>query len=210
LENEDSIAEVDGYLQIGAESFLVPTVGGFRVVRGEAERREHISFPEYRRELESASWPGWYDVNLLFYLIKATGIPSEFDIEIRRRPLNLWFDFTVTLKKEGVTIFSWEANSETAVLMDGGIIYFTSFSQIATGMTVVAYDYSAGREIWRRELRGIGPVFHSKYRNWGAHLEFADGAIRVKGKEGGSGYLEYVRLDNGETIANKVFPLSEE
>jgi len=58
--------------------------------------------------------------------------------------------------------------------------------------TVVAIDRSTGKTLWKTDLKGLGPIAHSKYRN-AVRLEVLDGdAIQVFGKESSGRYVEIV------------------
>ncbi|HEV8355141.1 MAG TPA: hypothetical protein VGQ17_00060 [Gemmatimonadales bacterium] len=196
-----SIAAMDGGFQLGAKVFLVPDGGSLKLEEGEGARLEHVVFPGYRRELANSSEPEWQAVNLLRDLGR---VPAGFPAEIRTvaSPSS---QVEVVLTKDGGTLARFTTNSDGALVVVGDVLYFTAFSQAASGMSLVAYDLRRYGELWRKSLRGLGPVAHSGYRNFGAHVDHVDGAVRVHGRESYGAYVEYVRQSDGETVAHKLF-----
>jgi len=196
-----NVIAVGEILQLGPKVFLVPAGRGLKLMEGEAARLEYIVYPGYRRELENSPEPEWRGVNLLQDLGR---VPTGFTAEVRTTAGEPW-QVEAVLRKSGKEVFRFTTNSEGSLIVVGDVFYFTSFSQVASGMLLVAYDLRQRRELWRKDLKGIGPVAHSGYRNFGAHLDPVDGAIRVHGREIYGAYVEYVRLSDGETVVHKVF-----
>ena len=65
---------------------------------------------------------------------------------------------------DAATWLAPEAGSR-ASLERGGVLYRAEFHPHASGCAVAAYDLKVRRQLWRSELRGLGPVDHSKYFN---------------------------------------------
>ena len=84
--------------------------------------------------------------------------------------------------------------------------YRAEFHPHASGCAVVAYDLKARRQIWRSELKGLGPVDHSKYFNAVRVEPLSDEVLAIYGKESAGRYVEIVSLKTGRTVGHKVFP----
>ena len=85
------------------------------------------------------------------------------------------------------------------------MLYLAEFSSLRTSCSIVAYDFKAKKELWKTDLKGIGPVVHSKYRNEVTITTAGDDAIFVMGNESRGRYIEYVDLKSGKTVGHKVF-----
>ena len=70
----------------------------------------------------------------------------------------------------------------------------------STGCGVVAVDLQTGEQLWRHQLKGLGPINHSQYRNQ-VVLEIDESTVRVLGKESAGRSVEYVDRDSGRTVA---------
>ena len=112
---------------------------------------------------------------------------------------------TVRLIDDGKEIYSFKAHDETVFTRRGDVLYLAEFSPIRTGCSIVAYDFKAKKELWKTDLKGIGPVSHSKYRNEVTITTAGDDAIFVTGKESSGRYIEYVDMKSGKTVGHKVF-----
>jgi hypothetical protein len=84
------------------------------------------------------------------------------------------------------------------------VVYYADFTPYSNGCAVIAYDLKAKKQLWKTDLKGLGPIDHKKYRNE-VILELKDDVIRVLGQESAGKYVEYVDLKSGKTVANRVF-----
>jgi hypothetical protein len=84
------------------------------------------------------------------------------------------------------------------------VVYYTDFTPYSSGCTVIAYDLKAKKQLWKTDLKGLGPISHTKYHN-AVILEVKDDVVRILGQESAGKYLEYVDLKSGKTVANRVF-----
>lgn len=75
-------------------------------------------------------------------------------------------------------------------------------SPIASGAKLVAINPVSGSVIWEQQLRGLGPVEHSKYRNE-IQLEIRDGKVVVYGRESEGRYIEVRSLTGGRLLAHE-------
>ena len=121
-------------------------------------------------------------------------------------PAKSWYPLTLTFVRDGKDVLALKAHLHS-VFRTGNrkdVLYFADFNPIATGCALVAYDLGTGKQLWRTQLQGIGPVDHSKYRN-SVSLDLLDGVILVCGYEAFGNYVEIVDWKTGKTIAHRVF-----
>jgi hypothetical protein len=115
------------------------------------------------------------------------------------------------LAKRGGPQVKVRAHRMTAAVVRGDSLYVTDYDTISSGCTVVAYNLATGKKAWAKELEGIGPIDHSKYRNYVAmsverHPKIKDAfALVVTGWEAQGAYVEVIDLMTGEQLANKKF-----
>ena len=121
------------------------------------------------------------------------------------------FHGTFVYAKKGGPRVKVRGHRMTAAVVRGDSLYVTDYDIIATGCTVAAYNLATGKKAWAKELEGIGPVNHSKYRNYVAmaverHPKVKDAfALVVTGWEAHGAYVEVIDLLTGEKLANKKF-----
>lgn len=77
---------------------------------------------------------------------------------------------------------------------------------LAVAVSLVAFDLKRRKQLWRVNLKGVGPVAHSKYRNR-INLRAGPGqAVTVFGWESQGRYIEVVDLKNGKTLTHRRIP----
>ncbi len=82
----------------------------------------------------------------------------------------------------------------TGVLIaHGDWVIVVHHSSIASGATLLIFDASNGKQLHRKEVHGLGPVAHSKYRNQ-IQLEIRDSDLMIYGKESQGRYTEVYEL----------------
>jgi hypothetical protein len=158
------------------------------------------SATDYQQKAERAVWE-WDDDRATFdKSLAASGYRGDVQV------LRLDFGKCVyTLRPAGSAAeVRFGGHGETVVAVCGGALYYADFSPIASGCAVVAVDLTTGEQLWRAELRGLGPVDHSKYRNR-VILDVDRNAVRVLGKESSGRYIEYLDRKSGRTVGHKVF-----
>jgi hypothetical protein len=112
----------------------------------------------------------------------------------------------VQIRDGKAEVCSFVAHSGTAFLIRRGVLYRAEFDRHSSGCAIVAHDLKARKRLWRAELKGLGPVDHSKYFN-AVRLEPVDGKVlAVHGKESAGRYVELVALRSGKTVGHKVVP----
>jgi len=99
----------------------------------------------------------------------------------------------------------------TPAVVRGDALYVADYSTISSGCTIVAYNLTTGKKAWAKPLEGLGPVSHSKYRNYVAmsveeHPSAkGDFALVISGWEAAGSYIEVIDLGTGKQLANKKF-----
>jgi hypothetical protein len=112
-------------------------------------------------------------------------------------------------KKDGPKV-TLSGHSGTPVVVRGDVLYVADFSAIANGCKVVAYDLTTGKKAWEKELAGIGPIDHTKYRNKVAmsvekHPTENHFALVIVGWEAAGRYVEVLDLTTGKQLAHKNY-----
>lgn len=105
---------------------------------------------------------------------------------------------------EGKKFFSLLAHANTVFVEKDNVLYYTDFSPYSSGCTVVAYDLQTSKELWKTDLKGLGPIKHFKYHN-AVVLDIKEGALRVQGNESSGKYVEFVDMKTGKTVGHRVF-----
>ena len=77
-----------------------------------------------------------------------------------------------------------------------------SFSDIATGCDLYAFELGSGDLAWKRNLVGVGPVAHSKYYNR-VQLRLVDGRVVAFGNEAFGKYVEAYDPLTGDRIYHR-------
>jgi hypothetical protein len=140
---------------------------------------------------------------------KAAGLTAEF----QSHPNNFNRGEFTFQKKDGPKV-AISGHTQSAIVVRGDRLYVAGFSPIATGCKVTAYDLTTGKKAWEKELDGIGPVDHSKYRNRVAmgvekHPTATHSALVVTGSEAYGRYIEVLDLGTGKQLAHKRFGRDE-
>jgi hypothetical protein len=161
---------------------------------------------DYQKLADQQPWRfDWSAANLLYCVDRDL---HDFVVEIRcpkRPPPNKDRRLTVRLLTDGQEVFSFRGFRDTVFARSGDVLYVAEFDPITTGCAVVATDLITGRQVWRSELKGVGPVKHSRYRN---HVTIdAEGEVLVvRGHESLGRYIEYIDRKSGKTVGHKKYP----
>ena len=133
---------------------------------------------------------------------------DNYQVEVVRR-IGDRGSVTVRITDGKKELHSWTAHLGTVFTESDGVLYYADFHPLSSGCAFVAFDLKAGKELWHAELKGLGPISHSKYRN-GVRLEWVSPeAIAVYGKESAGRYVEIVDRKTGKTVGHKVFEEKE-
>jgi hypothetical protein len=129
---------------------------------------------------------------------------NDYQVEVVRRKGDRW-EVTLRILDNGQEVHSWQGHLDTVFFERDGTLYYADFHPHSTGCAVVAYDLKARRLRWTTQLRGIGPVSHSKYFNTVRLERVNDEVLAVYGKESFGRYVEFVDLRTGRIVGHKVF-----
>lgn len=109
------------------------------------------------------------------------------------------------ISKDGNELMEWTTHAHAAFAQRNGVLYYTDFHTSASGCKVVAFDLKAKKQLWTCDLKGLGPIDHSKYRNEVRMKVLDDYTLKVFGKESAGRYLEIVDRTTGKTVGHKLF-----
>src|SRR5262245_9171562 len=128
----------------------------------------------------------------------------DYQAEIVR--VEKWLDhpFIIQIKEGKKAVHSWKGHEETVLVNRGKRLFVADFNPIGSGCLVVAVDLADGRQLWKTQLRGNGPVRHSKYRNQ-VNIEANDDLVIVRGKESSGRYIEFLDIKTGKTVGHRVY-----
>lgn len=199
LQKSENSLQVDQELIVLAPRSIVKWANGsYQLLRGieaaKVQWEKNIKHTDWR-------WSGSSGINLF-----ENALINLSDYELHAVKSSKVWRLAVSIRQNGKILHSWKSNSNGAVVQYGDYIYYTEFSPFTTGMTVVAYNLSKKEEAWKTQLKGVGPVAHSKYRNFGAMLSVREDILEVTGKEIYSGYVEIIDRSSGASLANRVYP----
>jgi hypothetical protein len=114
---------------------------------------------------------------------------------------------TVRFFKGDDVVFAFEGHKETVFFGRDNIVYYSEFSQTASGCTIIAYDLKAKKQLWKSSLKALGPISRTHYRNQ-VILDIKDDAVHILGSETAGKYVEYLDLKKGELLGQMIFELS--
>ena len=149
--------------------------------------------PEWRWSEEATS---------IIHYFSAT--PADYKISIIRPKSTGVFNLKVEISDGQETLTQFDSHLEGAFLFDHekDWVIYSQHSPIATGCTLVAFDLKAKRQVWKTNLKGIGAVAHSKWRNR-INLKLEKDLVTVFGDEGRR-YIESVSLESGKSTYHRM------
>jgi outer membrane protein assembly factor BamB len=114
---------------------------------------------------------------------------------------------TITVLLQGKTLYSWKGHRNSAFRILDDRLYYAKFHPSSSGGIIVAVDLNTGRELWTSELRALGSPDHSAYRTL-LNLSFNGNGevVRIYGNESMGRYIEFKRVDTGQTVGHKILP----
>jgi hypothetical protein len=145
----------------------------------------------------------WSDekANVLDSMLHAS---CDYEIGLLRKKGG-WGEMTIRFADKDGDALAIAGHLGTTFVTDGGVVYYSEYSLMSSGCSLIAYDLKARKRLWSTPLRGLGPINHTKYHNR-VRVELLPGvAVRVWGKESSGNYLEYVDLKTGKTVAHRLF-----
>jgi hypothetical protein len=158
---------------------------------------------DYQKVAEKEEWKWDKEQASVFYSQKQ--YKGSYEVELQKPGLEGGIANTTIRFKDGDNeIFSIIGHDGTVFAERKNVLYYADFSQWSSGCTVVAYDLKSKKQLWKTNLKGLGPIDHTKYHN-AVILELKDDALHILGNESAGKYVEYVELKSGKTVGHRVF-----
>jgi len=116
----------------------------------------------------------------------------------------------VTLYEAGKAQFEWTDDGATVACVKADVLYLATYSPICSSCELSAVDLTTKEVLWKNKPIGLGPVQHSQYAN---ALNLHVGTIRstdflvLYGSEGHGEYIEWIRMDIGQTFFHRIVEL---
>jgi hypothetical protein len=130
--------------------------------------------------------------------------PNTYQLELIR-PKEKNGVVMIRLNDDGKELYSWLGHYGSVFALSGDVLVYADYGQGRNGCSLIAFDLNQKKQLWKTELKGIGPIPHSRYAN-AVTLEFIDGAtVRVFGNESAGKYLEFVDINTGKTVGHRVY-----
>lgn len=113
--------------------------------------------------------------------------------------------FTVRIMQDGKERAKIVTHLQATLRQRDGVVYHTDFSPWSSGCSLVAFDVKTNTTLWKCDLKGLGGIDHSKYRNEVRLEVLDDDTLRVFGKESAGRYMEIISRADGKTVGHRVF-----
>jgi hypothetical protein len=155
-----------------------------------------------KTKVRTARWT-WSEREAPFFDCVASYL-TDYDVRITRAAGGR-YRYQVTVFDGKVEVCSFPAHLDTVFVQVGDVLFVTDFSPTRMGCAVVAFDLKKRKELWRTELNGNPPGFHSEYRH---QVNIADdgGLIVVYGKESHGRYIEFLDPKTGKIVSARKLP----
>ena len=128
----------------------------------------------------------------------------DYQVDLSR-PQNKFGIIHFRVLKDGKEVHAWQAHQHSVFTTSGDTLVVADFHPNRHGCGLVAFDLKNKKDLWQTELKGIGPIPHSRYSNR-VNLDLVDGAVRVFSQESAGRYVEFVDPKTGKTLGHKVYP----
>ncbi len=130
--------------------------------------------------------------------------PNTYQVELVRKK-NKYGEITIRLTEDGKELVAWEGHYRSVFSLSGDVLVYADFYPSRSGCSVVAFDLKNKKQLWKTDLKGLGPIDHFRYSN-SVNLEVINNdAIRVFGNESAGQYLEIVDLNTGKTVGHRTY-----
>ena len=128
----------------------------------------------------------------------------DYQVELIR-PKNKFGDIIVRVVDDGKEVFSFTGHYRTVFRSSGDVLVYADFMASRSGCSLVAFDLKKQKQLWKTDLKGLGPIAHFGYTN-AVNLEIVNNeAVRVFGNEAAGQYLEFVDLTSGKTVGHRKY-----
>ena len=130
--------------------------------------------------------------------------PNTYQVELIRKK-NKYGEITIRLVDDGKELYAWEGHYRSVFSLNGDVLVYADFHPSRNGCSVVAFDLKKQKQLWKTDLKGLGPIPHFRYSN-SVTLEIINNdAVRVFGNESAGQYLEIVDLKTGNTVGHRKY-----
>jgi hypothetical protein len=156
----------------------------------------------YQRKADEAVWR--WDEDKAHVDASVARYRGGYDLEFKWDSPDRASGATIHFRKEGKEVFTLKGHRRTQFAQQGSVLYYVDFEPSKTGCAVIAYDLEKGKQLWRTNLKGLGPIGHKDYRN-AVLLEVNREVVTVWGDECLGRYLEFVDVKTGTTVGHRLF-----
>jgi hypothetical protein len=157
--------------------------------------------PDYQKEANDAVWKWPEGGASAKECVKR--FAGDCKVEITTKEMG-FFNVELRFLRNDKVRLKIDGHQGTTFVGDRLIVWYAEYGPISSGCSLVAYDLEAGKQLWKTNLKGLGPIDHTKYRNQ-VVLELDRDVVRVWGQESAGNYLEIVDRKTGKTVGHKVF-----
>ncbi|HZY91015.1 MAG TPA: hypothetical protein VFE78_39700 [Gemmataceae bacterium] len=155
---------------------------------------------DYQKKADEAPW-AWSDERASA-ADSAKRMAGDYKAEVEAR--GMFGRVAIRLVKDGAVVHSFDGHTRTVFAVRDHVLYYADFGPSSSGCEVVAFDLRAKKQLWKAQLKGLGPIAHTRYSN-AVNLDLEKFAVRVRGKESAGRYVEYVDLKTGKTVGHKKY-----
>jgi hypothetical protein len=157
--------------------------------------------PDYQKEADTTAWKWPAEKAGAQESAKRFAGDCKVEITVKEMAFNNTEVRFVCDDKVRLTL---EGHAGTSFVGDKRIVWYAQYHYASSGCALIAYDLEAGKQLWKTQLKGLGPIAHTRYRNQ-VVVELDRDVVRVWGKESAGNYLEIVDRKTGKTLANRVY-----
>jgi len=157
---------------------------------------------DYQKTADGAGW-GWLE-EMANPLGCISQCGDKYDIRLVSAKDDR-YSLTITVLFAGREVYSWKGHRHSVFRILDDRLYYAKFHPSSTGGSVVAVDLGTGKELWTSGLKALGGIKHSAYRAI-LNLDCNRDVVTVHGNESMGRYIEFKRVDTGETVGHKIFP----
>jgi hypothetical protein len=163
----------------------------------------HFSFgQDYQKIADATAWSWSAErANVGDSFLKLT---NTYQVELIRKK-NKFDEITIRFLDDGKEIVAWEGHYRSVCSLNGDVLVYAAFHPSSTGCAVVAYDLKNMKQLWKTDLKGLGPIRHFRYSNSVNLTIINNNAVEVFGKESAGQYLEIVDLKTGKTVGHRTY-----
>jgi hypothetical protein len=156
---------------------------------------------DYQKTAEATAWS--WSAERASVLDSLLRFPKDYQVELIRKKDQ--FGLTIRIVDAGKELCAWEGHYRSVFALGGDVLVYADFLPSRTGCALVAHDLKTQKQLWKTDLKGLGPIAHTRYAN-AVNLEVINGeVVRVFGEESAGKYLEYVDLKTGKTVGHRVY-----